>query len=157
MWGGWSGSGVTDQVGQDPGQVCGVRSVGAPPSLAPRSENTSCRMWGLEQASQQPQEDLSVLPAWAASSLALPSLLGLLSYPDWHPTSTWCQSDPIILHLGLKLWVLKPGVHLPDLQFKASSYTAHAPPFRSLFNHPYPSFHSHRTTGQSENPISLSA
>ena len=51
VWSGWSGSGVTDQVGQDVwtglwGKECGRTSI-----TGPRSENTSHRMWGSEQAS----------------------------------------------------------------------------------------------------------
>ena len=66
-------------------------------------------------------------------------------------------SEELIYQLGLKLWMLKPGVHLPDLQFKAlhtlamlllSSHFLTTPILHSTVTGPLASL---------KNPISLSA
>ena len=131
--------------------------MGALPSLAPGLRTRHAGCGAQNRLTQQPQEDLSLLPSWAAS--LWPSHL---SWACCHvltgvPPSAWCQSDPIILHLGLKLWMLKPGVHLPDLQFK----TLHTLAMLLLSSHflTTPILHSPVTgpLASLKNPISLSA
>ena len=119
VWSGWSGSGVTDQVGQDLWTGLWAKECGSTSITGPGSENTSHRMWGSEQSSAA-AADAPDHAALMATSL-WPSRL---SWACCHvltgvPPSACCQSDPVTLCLGLKLWMLKPGVHLPDLQFKA--------------------------------------
>ena len=77
---------VTDQVGQDLWTGLWSKECGSTSITGPRSENTSRRMWGSEQA--YPAATGGPEPAALVGSLSLaqPSLLGLLSCPDWRPT-----------------------------------------------------------------------
>lgn len=79
-------SGVTDQVGQDLWTGLWSKECGSTSITGPRSENTSRRMWGSEQASPAATGGPERAALMGSLSLAQPSLLGLLSCPDWRPT-----------------------------------------------------------------------